>query len=204
MRMTRWLVWATSLVVVAVVVGWLAAGRTPLPGVAREPAPVVDDLTFTSHRDLGAPTERRLVADEDGLLLVYFGYLSCPDVCPMTMIDIARARRALADEDARRITVAFVTVDPERDDPARLHGYLAHFLDDGFDPMTADADQLGAAVERLGVRYEVEPHAPGDERYEVSHSAITYVVDDSGTLRRELPFGTTAEDIERVMRRLLP
>jgi protein SCO1 len=201
--MSRWI----GVVVIAVLAGAvvvLARSTPPLPGIAREPAPVVGDLSFTSHAELGAPRERSLVAEPDGLLFVYFGYLSCPDVCPMTMIDLAHARRALPATDADRIAVAFVTVDPERDGPERLHGYLAHFFGDGFDPLTANDAQLDAAVRRLGVRYEVEPHEPGADRYEVSHSAITYVIDDTGALRRELPFGTSVEDIERVMRGLLP
>jgi protein SCO1 len=145
------------------------------------------------------------VADEGELLLVYFGYLSCPDVCPMTMGDIKRAQADLGPELADRTTVAFVTLDPERDDGQRLRSYLELFFDDRYLGLTAPDDAaLVALTDQLGVRFEVEEHAPGDERYDVAHSAITYVVDDTGTVVRELPFGTTASDYARVVRTLLP
>jgi protein SCO1 len=196
---------AGLLVLVVVVVATAMATPGPLPGVAREPAPRVDGLTFVDHRDPSAPRETGLTPAPGELVLLYFGYLSCPDVCPMTMADIARARRTIGPDLASRTRVAFVTLDPERDDADRLRSYLGHFFDEDYLALTAPhQDTLDVAVERLGLRYEVEAHAPGAERYDVSHSAITYVIDDTGTVVRELPFGVTADDIAKVMRALLP
>jgi protein SCO1 len=175
-----------------------------LPGLAREPAPHVHGLSFVDHREPGAPREVDLVPEPGELLFLYFGYLSCPDVCPMTMSDIAQARDALGEELAARTRVAFVTLDPERDEPERLRSYLTHFFDDAYLALTApDQDALDAAAQRLGVRYEIEPHAPGAERYEVAHSALTYVIDEHGRVVRELPFGATSDDYARLMRALL-
>lgn len=179
--------------------------RTALPGVAREPAPQVAGFVFEDHSGPGDAVEVELVPPAGGLTLLSFGYLSCPDVCPMTMADLALARRELGDELAARTTVAFVTVDPERDDGARIRAYLEHFFDDGFLALTApDERALRAVADHLGVRYEVEAHAPGEDRYEVAHSAATFVVDDRGEVVRELPFGTSASDVARVVRALLP
>jgi protein SCO1 len=176
----------------------------PLPGVAREPASRVDGLIFVDHRDPSAPRETELTPAPGELVLLYFGYLSCPDVCPMTMADIARARGAIGPELAARTRVAFVTLDPERDDADRLRSYLGHFFDDDHLALTASHQAtLDAAVERLGLRYEIEAHAPGADRYDVSHSAITYVIDDTGAVARELPFGITADDLAKVLRALL-
>jgi protein SCO1 len=178
--------------------------ETELPGVAREPAPTVEDLMFLDHAEPGEAREVGIVPEEGELTFLYFGYLSCPDICPMTMIDIARAQREVGDELAARTNVAFVTVDPARDDPERLRSYLAHFFEGSYLALTApDEDSLDAAAERLGVRYEIEPHEPGDDRYDVAHSAITYVIDDRGLVVRELPFGVTSEELARVMRALL-
>lgn len=190
-----------------VAAGWWRSTAGELPGITRDPAPTVEGLTFLDHRDPGAaPVVTDLAAPPDGLLLAYFGYLSCPDVCPLTMADIARAQELVGPELAARTTVAFVTLDPDRDDPERLRAYLAHFFGDGDRrALTApDGASLQAATDRLGVQWEVEPHDPGDERYQVAHSAITYVIDDHGVVVRELPFGTTSDDLARVLRGLLP
>jgi protein SCO1 len=175
-----------------------------LPGVARDPAPSVEDLRFVDHSDPGAVGEVDLVPGEGELTFLYFGYLSCPDICPMTMVDIAHAQREVGDGLAARTNVAFVTVDPERDDPERLRSYLAHFFDGSYLALTADDPSvLAEAADRLGMRYEVEAHEPGDEHYDVAHSAITYVIDDRGVVVRELPFGVTWEDFAQIIRALL-
>jgi protein SCO1 len=191
---------------VGVGVGWqlLGGGEPELAGMTRDPAPTVEGLLFTDHADPAGPRETDLRAEPGGLTLVYFGYLSCPDVCPATMVDIVRAQDAVGVELAARTSVAFVTVDPERDDPERLRSYLEHFFDTPFRALTAsDEDALESAAAQLGVSYEVEPHEPGAERYDVAHSAVTYVVDDRGVVVRELPFGVTADEIAAVLRAYL-
>jgi protein SCO1 len=197
---------ATAVVVLVAVVLRLTvlSGEPALAGIMREPAQQVDGLVFLDHSS-STPREVDLVPPAGQLRLVYFGYLSCPDVCPLTMADIARARRELSAGQAARTTVAFVTVDPERDDPERLRGYLSHFFDAGGMPLTApDQEALDEAAARLGVRYEIEDHEPGAARYGVDHSAITYVIDDTGTVVRELPFGVSSDELAQVIRALLP
>jgi protein SCO1 len=200
------LVAMVALPVLAIGLGLvLLRPQAELPGIVREPAPVTTGHTLLDHGAGDPPREVALVAPEGELLLVYFGYLSCPDVCPMTMGDIKRAQAELGSELTDRTTVAFVTLDPGRDDGQRLRTYLELFFDDGYLGLTApDGPALVALTDQLGVRWEVEEHDPGDERYDVAHTAITYVVDDTGTVVRELPFGTTAGDYARVVRALLP
>ncbi len=194
-----------ALLLAAAVVVAALRPEAELPGIVREPAPVATGHTLLDHGAGDPPREVDLVADEGEVLLVYFGYLSCPDVCPMTMGDIKRAQAELGPALADRTTVAFVTLDPGRDDGQRLRTYLELFFDDRYLGLTApDEPALVALTDQLGVRFEVEEHEPGDDRYDVAHSAITYVVDDTGTVVRELPFGTTASDYARVVRALLP
>ena len=170
-----------------------------LPGIVREPAPVTDGLRFHDHSRGDEPREVELRPDDGTVMLAYFGYLSCPDMCPLTMSDLQRARELLGDELADRTTVAFVTVDPQRDQPSDVRRYLDIFFDDGYLALRApDEDDLERAADQLNVRYEIEDHEPG-EPYEVAHSAITYVIDDTGTVIRELPFGAEAEDYARVI-----
>jgi protein SCO1 len=196
-----------ALLVLGFGVGRLVNPPAPveLAGIAREPALRVDGLTFLDHGTPGITREIGLVPPPGELRLLYFGYLSCPDICPMTMADIARAQREVGPDLAARTSVAFVTVDPERDDPERLRTYLTHFFDEATLPLSATDDAaLDAAARQLGVRYEIEPHDPGDDDYAVGHSAITYVIDDTGTVVRELPFGVTSDELAQVIRALLP
>jgi protein SCO1 len=191
---------ALAALVALVAVGALLLRPDPaLPGVVRDPAPDVHGLAFEDVWQREEPVTVDLVPAAGELTLAYFGYLSCPDMCPLTMGDLRRARELVGDEVAARTTVAFVTLDPERDDPERLNAYLSLFFDERVQALSApDAAALDAAAEQLGVRFELEE--PGEDgTYEVLHSAITYVIDDRGIVVRELPFGVPAEDVARVI-----
>lgn len=192
---------AVSLAVAAVL---LLPAEQALPGIVRDPAPNVEGLAFDDVWERDRPVRTDLVPAEDEVTVAYFGYLSCPDMCPLTMGDLRRARQLLGEELAARTTVAFVTLDPARDGPEELQRYLGLFFDEGVRALTApDAASLQAATERLGVRYEVAEPEPGATDYEVAHSAITYIIDDDGEVMRELPFGTTAEEYALVLRAAL-
>ena len=166
--------------------GGLVATRSRA-GDVREPPLDVADVTLPDAGQDGAPMAMR--APEDELLLVYFGYTSCPDVCPTTMSDVRVAIEDLGADLADRVTVAMVTVDPERDRPETLTGYLGHFFDRSAALRTEDPGELAAAASAFGVQYEVQDHEPGAAAYDVAHSAFTYVVDDTGSVVVEWPFG---------------
>lgn len=172
-----------------------------LAGVVREPPLEVGGVSLPDATQGGAPMQMR--ADDGEVLLVYFGYTSCPDVCPMTMSDIDVALDDLDDGLADRVTVAMVTVDPERDRGDLLDRYLGHFFDRSAALRTEDPDELAAAAKAFGVQYEVEDHAPGEAVYDVAHSAITYVVDDTGTVVVEWPFGFASEHMAADLTTLL-
>lgn len=169
--------------------GGLTAPAPSLAGVVREPPLQVADVSLpdVSPPDGGAAMPMRAAPGE--LLLVYFGYTSCPDVCPTTMSDIRVAIEDLDAELAQRVQVAMVTVDPERDTPEVLSGYLGHFFTRSAALRTEDPDELAAAARAFGVQFEVADHQPGATTYDVAHSAFTYVVDDTGSVVVEWPFG---------------
>lgn len=178
-----------------------SAAAATLTGVVREPPLDVGDVSLPDASRDGAPMPMR--ADAGEVLLVYFGYTSCPDVCPMTMSDIDVALDDLEPDLADRVTVAMVTVDPERDRGDLLDRYLDHFFDRSAALRTEDPDELAAAARAFGVQYEVEDHAPGDAVYDVAHSAITYVVDDTGTVVVEWPFGFESQHMTADLTTLL-
>ncbi|GIU86694.1 MAG: electron transporter SenC [Acidimicrobiia bacterium] len=174
-----------------------------LQGVRRDPPLEVAQVTLPDATAGGE--EFTTTAGDGGLLLVYFGYTSCPDICPTTMSDLARAIEELPAHLARRVEVAMVTVDPERDTAEVLDGYLAHFFEDTrrHALRTDDTGRLEAAKRAFGVRAQVEAHDPGDDDYDVSHTAVTYAVDDSGRVVVEWPFGTTPDAIRSDLETLL-
>jgi protein SCO1 len=171
-----------------IVAGACGAGEAVLQGAVRTPPLQVDSVILPS-----ADGDRvALRAADDGLLLVYFGYTSCPDVCPTTMADISAALVELPPELSDRVTVAMVSVDPERDTGEVLSDYLSHFFSRGIALRTDDPTELEAAAAAFGVQWEIADHGPG-EPYDVAHTAITYVVDDTGTVVVEWPFGFESE-----------
>ena len=168
-----------------------------LVGYTLEPAPQVDAVALPDVSRGGEPFELR--AQPAGLLVVYFGYTNCPDVCPTTMSDLRTALRQLGD-DADNVEVAMVTIDPERDTPV-LADYVSGFVDGGHTLATDDAAELRAAADPFGVSYLVESNAAGE--IEVAHSPQLYVVDDAGRLALTWQFGVPADDLAGDLEQLL-
>jgi protein SCO1/2 len=117
--------------------------------------------------------------------LLFFGFTNCPDVCPGTLYDLnllselLAARRGNAEPLHR---VVFVSVDPERDTPAVLSRYVAHFNPE-FTGVSGSQEQLAALSAELGIAFQVEEHLPGAERYGVVHSSSVVLTDPAGRLR---------------------
>lgn len=169
-------------------------GEDALLGMVRSPSLTVGEVELLDVSET-PPELVTMKAPADGLYLIYFGYTSCPDICPTTMSDLSVAMNDLPPDQAERITVAMVTVDPDRDTPEVLAGYLGHFFEDPMPLRAADDAALTKATEAFGVQFEVAEHEPGDTDYEVGHSAITYVVDETGTVLVEWPFGFDSEQM---------
>lgn len=110
--------------------------------------------------------------------LVFFGFTHCPDICPLTLQTLADARRRLADADRQPLPrIVFVSVDPDRDTPAKLGEYVDHF-GDGILALTGDLDELRKLTGELGIYFEKVPTEGGD--YTVDHSAVVLVVNPRG------------------------
>jgi len=169
-----------------------------LSGIVRDPAPVVGDVELPDVSNDAAPFPMRA---DDGLLVVYFGYTSCPDVCPTTMSDLRRALEALPAADAARVDVAMITIDPARDDADVLTRYVQTFVPDGHALRTDDDALLRRAADAFGADYSVTYAADGTP--EVAHTGFLYAVDDTGHMRVQWPFGTQADAIERDLALLL-
>ncbi|MFI5339573.1 MAG: SCO family protein [Candidatus Methylomirabilales bacterium] len=174
-----------------------AAAESPFrSGVLEPPSPAQD---FTLRTDEGKPF--RLHDWLGSVVLLYFGYTSCPDVCPTTLAEFAQVKKQLGPA-AQRLRVALVTVDPERDTPKRLRTYTRVF-DSTFLGLTGSRDTLASVWKAYGV-YVQSHRVPGSSvGYGVDHSATTFVIDANGNLRLAIPFGTSVEDIRHDLQLLL-
>jgi protein SCO1/2 len=145
--------------------------------------------------------KERTLADFRGkVVALFFGYTHCPDVCPTTLSDFAKALQILG-PDGQRVQVLFVTVDPKRDTPELLRGYVPAF-NPTFLGLHGDAAAT-AKVTRDFKIYAAERPGKTPESYTVDHSAQTLVFDTRGKLRLMLPYGTPGDRIASDLRILL-
>lgn len=145
----------------------------------------------------------RSLADFRGkVVLLFFGYTHCPDVCPTTLATLASARKALGAQ-ADRVQVLFVTVDPARDTPQRLAQYLRGF-DSSFLGLWGDDAAIARTAKAFKVYYKT-PHGEHDDRglEAVEHSAGVYAFDPGGRLRLYIDQGKSPADIVHDVRLLL-
>jgi protein SCO1/2 len=143
----------------------------------------------------------RTLADFRGKVVVlFFGYTQCPDVCPTTLAELAEARKRLG-ADGDRVQVLFVTVDPARDTPALLAQYVPAF-DPSFLGLYGDDDTLAKTAKEFKVIYQKQPgRTPGT--YTMDHSAGTYIYDPQGRLRVYVSYGQGPEVFVHDIRELL-
>lgn len=134
------------------------------------------ELTLTDHTG-----KTRTLADFRGkVVVVFFGYTHCPDVCPTTLAELKVAREQLGD-DGKRVQVLFVTVDPERDTRELLANYVPAF-DPSFLGLYGDAAETARVAKEFKVFYQKAPGKTPDS-YTVDHSSGSYVFDPQGHLR---------------------
>ena len=143
----------------------------------------------------------RTLADFRGKVVVlFFGYTQCPDVCPTTLSALAEAMKTLG-ADAGRVQVVFVTVDPDRDTAELLSSYVTAF-DPSFVGLRGDADAIARTAKEFKILYQKQPgRTPGS--YTVDHSAGTFVFDPQGRLRLYVGNGQGAEVFAHDIRELL-
>jgi protein SCO1/2 len=123
------------------------------------------------------------------VVILGFGFTWCTEVCPITLATLTQARRKLGPA-AADVQVVYVTVDPERDGPARMKAYL-HAFDPTFVGGTGKAAELAAVRKDYGV--SAEKHVHGSS-YVYSHSSFTYLIDRQGRLRALMPYGHGPDD----------
>jgi protein SCO1/2 len=154
------------------------------------------DFKLTDHNGVV-----RSMKDFKGKIVVmFFGYTQCPDVCPTSMTELAQAKQLLG-KDGDKLQGLFVTVDPERDTPQLLKAYMANF-DPTFLALRGTPEELAAMARDYKVFYKkVEGKTPTS--YTMDHSAASYVYDTQGRLRLYTRYGSGAQALASDIQLLL-
>jgi protein SCO1/2 len=142
---------------------------------------------------------RTLAEFKGKVVFLFFGFTQCPDVCPTTMAELAEVRRRLG-PDGDKVQGVFVTVDPERDTPELLKGYLGS-MDPSFVGLTGTPDEIKAAAKEFKVFYQKVPTQNGN--YTIDHTAGAFVFDPSGQVRLFVRYGVPVDDLVSDIRQLL-
>jgi protein SCO1/2 len=180
------------------IVAWYV---TPVPtrntvqeSAADAPIDVGGPFTLVAH-DGKTVTEQSFAGE---FLLVFFGYVFCPDVCPTTLAEVSRTLDLLGD-DAARIQPLFITVDPARDTPQALADYVAHFHP-RIVGLTGTPEQIAAVAKAYRVYYAKAPGAAESDSYLMDHSAFVYLIAPDGSYVTAFSYQTPPEEMAEAIR----
>jgi protein SCO1/2 len=197
MKLNRWtlgLGLAAALILASGL--WVATQPYAFHGAVIVPATRAPDFTLTTHTG----NAFRLSEQRGKVVVLYFGYTFCPDVCPTTLMEFKKIRARLPRENDR-VQFVFVTVDPERDTPTKLRDYLAVF-DPAFVGLTGTMAELEPVWHAYGV-YRAKVPGSSAMAYTMDHSARVYVIDANGDLRVTYSYGEDADNIAQDLTHLL-
>jgi protein SCO1/2 len=135
------------------------------------------------------------------VVAIAFGFSHCPRVCPVTLAHLSEVAQKLGAA-AKDLQVLFITVDPERDSPARLREFLDYF-NPAFRGATGQPEKLSAVEKEYGVIAERVASQDAKLGYEVHHSSSIYLIDRAGKLRVLVPFGRPVQDLLHDIQELL-
>ncbi len=142
-----------------------------------------------------------VAANAGGVTLLFFGYTTCPDICPTTVNDFVTVKDELGPL-ADRTDFVLVSVDPERDTHERLAEYLG-FFDDSFIGLRGNEEQTETAKMGYGVITQRVEYPESSTKYLIDHTSLIYLIDPAGNLRATYPYGTDPVSIAADVRYLL-
>ena len=181
--------------VLAALLAWLALFWQPTRGDERG-LPAGGDFTLQ-----GADGPVSLSDYRGKVVVLYFGYTFCPDICPTSLSLLAQAFASLRRDELDRVRGLLISIDPERDTPEVLKIY-APFFHPNISGVGGTTQQIAQTAARYGARY-AKQKADADGNYAVDHSAYTYIVGTDGRLAARLPHGSPPETIVAAIRPLL-
>ena len=162
-----------------------------------EPYPSAADFTLMQANGKSFQFSKQ----QDKITLLFFGYTSCPDVCPTTMAEFKRAMDSLSPTYRSQVQVVFVTVDPKRDTPEKMQEYVDHF-DSSFIGLSGSEEELAKIWNAYGI-YRLEVPGSSAAGYSVDHTARITMIDKNGKMRDSFGIDTPVEDLVHDIQLLL-
>ena len=171
--------------------GILSQNIHAMPDVSK----ALQEVSFTTT------TQKSLTLDEyEGkIMLIFFGYTHCPDICPTTMLDIRKSLKELGDL-AERVQPVFISVDYLRDTPQIITKYV-NFFDDRILGLTSSKEEIDKITKYFKIPYELVNSA-NNPNYIVEHSSNLYVIDKNMIVKRIIPNGLPYSEITKTVRSL--
>jgi cytochrome oxidase Cu insertion factor (SCO1/SenC/PrrC family) len=154
------------------------------------------DLSFTGLRTLSGQPGDEIVTPRD-FSIIAFGYTSCPDVCPATLMAVHEILEQLG-EDADRMRPVFITLDPERDTPEKLGRYTTAF-DGRIIALTGPGTAIERAAKNFHIRYIKRPVEPNSPEYQIDHTAVLYLISPERQVIATIPETGAPRDIAAAM-----
>lgn len=203
---------AAALVAAVLLVGlggWLFFSRSaPAPEDPRAGAARLMNELMSGKVPVGGPftltdssgASRSLAEFRGKVVLLYFGFMSCPDICPTDLLAIGKALESLG-APADQVQPVFITLDPERDKPAALRAYVATFHP-RFVALTGSESEVRRVATTYKVFYEKVP-LPGTSTYTIDHAAFTFLLNRDGKYSGLFPPGTPVERMAVMLREQL-
>lgn len=197
--MTERLLGLAALVLAIAIAGLAAFWQPEMPERPLPRAPIVAGGDFTLQ-SAGGPVS---LHDYRGkLVLIYFGYTYCPDVCPTSLAATAEGLKQLTAEELARVAMIFVSVDPKRDSPERLKEY-AEFFHPAIVGVTGSAEAIAEIAKRYGVFYAEQKIDTAGGGYVVDHSSDTFIVASDGKVVGKIAHATPPDQVVVAIRKYL-
>ncbi len=136
--------------------------------------------------------------EDQKLVLMFFGYTQCPDVCPISLTNVARAIKQLSPEQAEQVQGMLVSLDPKRDTPEILSNYVS-FFNESFIGLTGTKEQIDRVVQQYGAVYRIVDLEDSAMEYGVDHSSRLYLINKQGELEKLLYHDSKPEEIAQAI-----
>ena len=193
MRRRTLLQGAASVVALAV----SAACQSAPPAPELPVLPIGGDFELTGHD--GQPFALQSLRGK--VVLIFFGYSSCPDACPTTLSKLSSVARRLGD-DRSKIQALYVSVDPDRDTPPVLKADMENFSI-GALGLTGKKGDIDKVVKQYAAAYEIVPTPESAAKYTISHTTSVYALDTAGRVRKTFAYEATVDEVVTGIREIL-